>query len=198
VIDREVLPASGWFTLAGEMATVLALFISNRSRRVRRETGIFLSESQNQKTWMPDARANASIYQFRQDQHRDDEDVRKVNPFLIDPAGTATILFSRTGHHEDIGGWFPQSAWRRDGDDLPESACGAQSDPRRRRSNRQPISAHKRISRGEARAEALELLCAVQIRDPEKRMAAYPHELSGGMCQRVMIAMAVSCLRIGL
>jgi peptide/nickel transport system ATP-binding protein len=60
------------------------------------------------------------------------------------------------------------------------------------------ISAHKRISRGEARAEALELLCAVQIRDPEKRMAAYPHELSGGMCQRVMIAMAVSCLRIGL
>jgi hypothetical protein len=86
------------------MATVLALFISNRSHRVRRETGIFLSESQNQKTWMPDARANASIYQFRQDQHRDDEDVRKVNPFLIDPAGTATILFSRTGHHEDIGG----------------------------------------------------------------------------------------------
>jgi ABC-type dipeptide/oligopeptide/nickel transport system ATPase component len=55
------------------------------------------------------------------------------------------------------------------------------------------ISAHKRISRGEARAEALELLCAVQIRDPEKRMAAYPHELSGGMCQRVMIAMAISC-----
>jgi ABC-type glutathione transport system ATPase component len=55
------------------------------------------------------------------------------------------------------------------------------------------ISAHKRISRGEARAEALELLRAVQIRDPEKRMAAYPHELSGGMCQRVMIAMAISC-----
>jgi hypothetical protein len=67
------------------------------------ETGI-LSEFQNQKTWMPDARANASIYQFRQDQHRDDEDVIKVNPFLLDPAGTATILFSRTGHHEDIGG----------------------------------------------------------------------------------------------
>jgi len=55
------------------------------------------------------------------------------------------------------------------------------------------ISAHKRMTRGEARAEALQLLRAVQIRDPEKRMAAYPHELSGGMCQRVMIAMAISC-----
>ena len=55
------------------------------------------------------------------------------------------------------------------------------------------ITAHKRMSRDEARAEALELLRAVQIRDPEKRMAAYPHELSGGMCQRVMIAMAISC-----
>jgi peptide/nickel transport system ATP-binding protein len=55
------------------------------------------------------------------------------------------------------------------------------------------ISAHKRISKSEARAQALELLRAVQIRDPEKRLSAYPHELSGGMCQRVMIAMAISC-----
>jgi ABC-type glutathione transport system ATPase component len=55
------------------------------------------------------------------------------------------------------------------------------------------ILAHRRLSRSEARAEALQLLRAVQIRDPERRMSAYPHELSGGMCQRVMIAMAVSC-----
>ena len=54
------------------------------------------------------------------------------------------------------------------------------------------ILAHRKISATEARAEALELLRAVQIRDPEKRMSAYPHELSGGMCQRVMIAMAIS------
>ena len=54
------------------------------------------------------------------------------------------------------------------------------------------ILAHRKISADEARAEALELLRAVQIRDPEKRMSAYPHELSGGMCQRVMIAMAIS------
>jgi ABC-type glutathione transport system ATPase component len=55
------------------------------------------------------------------------------------------------------------------------------------------ILAHKRLSRQEARGEALQLLRAVQIRDPEARMSAYPHELSGGMCQRVMIAMAISC-----
>jgi peptide/nickel transport system ATP-binding protein len=55
------------------------------------------------------------------------------------------------------------------------------------------ILAHKRLSRHEARDEALRLLRAVQIRDPEARMSAYPHELSGGMCQRVMIAMAISC-----
>ncbi|MBV9562296.1 MAG: ABC transporter ATP-binding protein [Bradyrhizobium sp.] len=55
------------------------------------------------------------------------------------------------------------------------------------------ILAHRRISRQEARAEALKLLRAVQIRDPERRMNAYPHELSGGMCQRAMIAIAISC-----
>jgi peptide/nickel transport system ATP-binding protein len=55
------------------------------------------------------------------------------------------------------------------------------------------ILAHRRLSRTEARVEALGLLRAVQIRDPDKRMSAYPHELSGGMCQRVMIAMAISC-----
>ena len=55
------------------------------------------------------------------------------------------------------------------------------------------ILAHRRLSRQEARAEALDLLRAVQIRDPERRMEAYPHELSGGMCQRVMIAIAISC-----
>ncbi len=46
-----------------------------------------------------------------------------------------------------------------------------------------------RTGRGEAWAKAVSALQAVQIRDPERVMAAYPHELSGGMGQRVMIAM---------
>jgi peptide/nickel transport system ATP-binding protein len=55
------------------------------------------------------------------------------------------------------------------------------------------ILAHRKMSAEEARLQALDLLRAVQIRQPEARMSAYPHELSGGMCQRVMIAMAISC-----
>ncbi|HMK82049.1 MAG TPA: ABC transporter ATP-binding protein [Xanthobacteraceae bacterium] len=55
------------------------------------------------------------------------------------------------------------------------------------------ILAHRRLSRQEAQREALGLLRAVQIRDPERRANAYPHELSGGMCQRAMIAIAISC-----
>jgi peptide/nickel transport system ATP-binding protein len=55
------------------------------------------------------------------------------------------------------------------------------------------LSAHLGLSRAEATAQAIELLRTVQFRDPEQRMRSYPHELSGGMCQRVMIAMAIAC-----
>lgn len=48
---------------------------------------------------------------------------------------------------------------------------------------------HGRPSRAETRTRALDMLTAVQIRDPERVFNAYPHELSGGMGQRAMIAM---------
>jgi oligopeptide/dipeptide ABC transporter ATP-binding protein len=55
------------------------------------------------------------------------------------------------------------------------------------------IRLHRDMSRGDARARAIELLGRVGIASPETRVDAYPHELSGGMRQRVMIAMALSC-----
>jgi oligopeptide/dipeptide ABC transporter ATP-binding protein len=54
------------------------------------------------------------------------------------------------------------------------------------------IRLHRPVSRKAARAEALRLLTEVQIPAPEQRLQAYPHELSGGMRQRVMIALALS------
>ena len=55
------------------------------------------------------------------------------------------------------------------------------------------LRAHQSLSAAQARTRALDLLADVLIRDPDKRIDAYPHELSGGMCQRVMIAMAIAC-----
>jgi oligopeptide/dipeptide ABC transporter ATP-binding protein len=56
------------------------------------------------------------------------------------------------------------------------------------------LAAHRRtMSRGERRERVLELLRLVGIPSPEQRMRSYPHELSGGMRQRVMIAMALAC-----
>jgi peptide/nickel transport system ATP-binding protein len=55
------------------------------------------------------------------------------------------------------------------------------------------MRAHLGISAGEAHARTLDLFRRVGIAAPERRLAAYPHELSGGMCQRVMIAAAIAC-----
>ena len=52
---------------------------------------------------------------------------------------------------------------------------------------------HQRLPRKKAREKAIELLRLVGIPSPEKRVDQYPHELSGGMRQRVMIACALSC-----
>ncbi|WP_209086053.1 ABC transporter ATP-binding protein [Agrobacterium tumefaciens] len=54
------------------------------------------------------------------------------------------------------------------------------------------LELHQAITGAEARQRTLELLLQVGIREPEKRLKAYPHELSGGQRQRVMIAMALA------
>ncbi|CAN7723390.1 ABC transporter ATP-binding protein [Neorhizobium sp. LjRoot104] len=55
------------------------------------------------------------------------------------------------------------------------------------------ILLHDPVGRANARRKARDLLEKVLIPDPDRAMRAYPHELSGGQCQRIMIAMAVAC-----
>jgi len=55
------------------------------------------------------------------------------------------------------------------------------------------ILLHQGLDKGEARKRTIEMLDRVKIPDPESRIDAYPHQLSGGMRQRAMIAMALSC-----
>ncbi len=55
------------------------------------------------------------------------------------------------------------------------------------------LKIHLGMNRAERKKRAIELLDLVGIPDPEKRLSAFPHQLSGGMNQRVMIAIAISC-----
>ncbi len=67
----------------------------------------------------------------------------------------------------------------------PVFTCGEQI--------REAIALHQRMGRKQSREKAVEMLRLVKIPDPETRYSSYPHQMSGGMRQRVMIAMALSC-----
>ncbi len=67
----------------------------------------------------------------------------------------------------------------------PVFTCGEQV--------REAIALHRRLGRAASKERAIEMLRLVRIPEPEKRYHAYPHQMSGGMRQRVMIAMALSC-----
>ncbi len=67
----------------------------------------------------------------------------------------------------------------------PVFTCGEQV--------REAISLHQKLGRSASKRKAVEMLRLVRIPDPEKRYNSYPHQMSGGMRQRVMIAMALSC-----
>lgn len=58
---------------------------------------------------------------------------------------------------------------------------------------REALRKHLKMGRRERQARAIELFEQVGIPDPEKRLSAFPHQMSGGMNQRVMIAMAIAC-----
>jgi len=67
----------------------------------------------------------------------------------------------------------------------PVFTCGEQV--------REAISLHQKLGRRKSKEKAIEMLRLVRMPDPEKRYHNYPHQMSGGMRQRVMIAMALSC-----
>ena len=55
------------------------------------------------------------------------------------------------------------------------------------------LKLHLHLPRRQRRDRAVELLAAVGIPEPEARLSSFPHQMSGGQCQRVMIAMAIAC-----
>ena len=105
------------------------------------------------------------------------------------PRGSTGATCSALGERDLLA-----RARRRDRHGVP----GADDEPQpgaHRSASRSPRSlhAHGSASRAQARARAIELLGLTGIPDPQRRVEAYPHTLSGGMRQRAMIAMAIAC-----
>jgi ABC-type microcin C transport system duplicated ATPase subunit YejF len=81
----------------------------------------------------------------------------------------------------------------RHGDGLPGPDALAQSRADHRPQLTEVLRRHEKLDAAAARKRAIDLLETVGIPHAEKRLGAYPHQFSGGMRQRVMIAIALSC-----
>lgn len=127
--------------------------------------------------------------------------------------GKSVTSLSIMGLFEDSAGFIAEGAILFDGEDLTKFSKKQLRDVRGKRISmifQNPMSSlnpcmriddqlieaiqlHNDISRADARGRAGQMLSAVGIPDPEQVLRSYPHQLSGGMSQRVMIAMALCC-----
>ena len=107
------------------------------------------------------------------------------------------ILFTEKGETQDLAVLPPESLYAIRGNKIsiifqePMTALNPVFTIKRQLS--EPFLIHQNMSKKQAAAEALKMLSAVRIPNPERVLKEYPHRLSGGMRQRVMIAMALAC-----
>ncbi len=104
-----------------------------------------------------------------------------------------SVLFEGRDLLALVGGRDAEGSRRCHFDDLSGADDFAQSGAHRRRQIAEVLVLHRGLSRDDAMLRAVEMLRLVRIPEPEQRVAEYPHQLSGGMRQRVMIAMALAC-----
>lgn len=119
---------------------------------------------------------------------------------LLDENGyieSGEILFTVDGKTEDLAKISPEKMYGIRGDRIsvifqePMTALNPVFSVCKQLS--EPFIIHRGASKKEARAAALKMLYSVRIPNPERVLKQYPHQLSGGMRQRVMIAMALAC-----
>ncbi len=115
---------------------------------------------------------------------------------LLPPTGRVTpsaIAFQRHRSADALAAGPAAADRARRGDGVPGADLLAQPLLHHRLADRRGAAGARRVPRRQLRGRVLELLGQVGIPAPEQRMRAFPHQLSGGLNQRVMIAMAIAC-----